>query len=114
MCAQWLGIRKFFGWNGFIEAITDFQEYQRAHINCLPFVNLPPSSFNCINSVLIHATGENKKLGLKMGFVTFDQPLYLRARNIVEKSLSELQIVVRLGSIYLLMTFMETKGYIMA
>jgi len=61
MCAQWLGVPKFPGWNGFMEAIIDSREYQRAHINCLPFVNLPPSSLNCINSVLIYAAGESKK-----------------------------------------------------
>lgn len=53
MCAHWLGVPKFPGWNGFMEAITDSQEYQRAHIIYLPFVNLPPSSLDCKNSVLI-------------------------------------------------------------
>jgi hypothetical protein len=114
MCAQWLGVPKFPSWNGFMEAITDSQEYQRAHINYLPFVNLPPSSFDYINSVLIFAADESKKLGLKTCFVTFDQPLYIKARNIVEQSKFETQIVVRLGGFHLLMSFMGTIDYIIA
>lgn len=69
-----------------MEAITDSREYQKADINFLPFVNLPPSSLDCINLVLIYAAEKCKKLGLKTCFVTFDQPLYIKARNIVEQS----------------------------
>jgi len=97
-----------------MEAITDSQEYQRAHINYLPFANLPPSSLDCINSVLIYVAGESKKLSLKTCSVTFDQSLYIKARNIVEQSKSETQSVVFLGGFRLFMSFMGTIGYIMA
>lgn len=46
--------------------------------------------------------------------MTFDRPLYIKARNIVEQSKPEPQIVVRLGGFHLLMSFIGTIGYIMA
>lgn len=114
MCAQWLGVIKCPGWNGFMETITDSREYQETQIMFLPFVNLPPSSPDCIHSVLIFAAQECKKLNQRTCFVTFDQPLYIKARNIVESSKLNPQIVVRLGGFHLLMSFMGSIGYIMA
>lgn len=81
MCAQWHSVPKFPGWNGFMEAITDSQKYQKAHIIFFPFVNLPPSSLDCINSVLVLAAAECKKLGLKTRFVTFDQLFNLKTNE---------------------------------
>ncbi|XP_029341748.1 uncharacterized protein LOC100571724 isoform X2 [Acyrthosiphon pisum] len=114
MCAQWLGVIKCPGWNGFMETLTDSREYQETQISFLPFVNLPPSSPDCIHSVLIFAAQECKKLNQRTCFVTFDQPLYIKARNIVESSKLNPQIVVRLGGFHLLMSFMGSIGYIMA
>ncbi|CAI6365558.1 unnamed protein product [Macrosiphum euphorbiae] len=114
MCAQWLGVIKCPGWNEFMETITDSPEYQETQISFLPFVNLPPSSPDCIHSVLIFAAQECKKLNQRTCFVTFDQPLYIKARNIVESSKLNPQIVVRLGGFHLLMSFMGSIGYIMA
>lgn len=90
------------------------REYQKTQISVLLFVNLPPSSPDCIYSVLIFAPQECKKLNQKTFFVTFDQPLYTKARNIVESSNLNPQIVVRLGGFHLLMSFMGSIGYIMA
>ncbi|KAE9523143.1 hypothetical protein AGLY_016457 [Aphis glycines] len=57
---------------------------------------------------------ECKKLNQKTCFVTFDQPLYIKARNIVESYKSNPQIVVKLGGFHLLMSFMGSIDYIMA
>ncbi|KAL5246205.1 hypothetical protein ACI65C_013613 [Semiaphis heraclei] len=58
MCAQWVGVIKCSGWNGFMETITDSREYQEMQICFLSFVNLPSSSLDCIHSVLIFAAQE--------------------------------------------------------
>jgi hypothetical protein len=52
----------------------------------------------------------------KTCFVTFDQPLFFKARDIVEGGKhSELScVVVRLGEFHLLMSFMGCIGAIMA
>ena len=51
-------------------------------------------------------------------FVTFDQPLYLKARSIIaaysdSPDFNFNKVIVRLGSFHLLMSFMGTIGYIM-
>lgn len=53
----------------------------------------------------------------KSCFVTFDQPLYIKARGIVvscEKSSNISNITVRLGGFHLLMSFLGCIGYVMA
>lgn len=85
MCAQWLGVIKCPGWNSFMEAITKSRGHQETQISFLPFVSLPPSSHDCIYSVFIFVSQECQKLNKKTCFVNFDhQPLYIKARNIVE------------------------------
>lgn len=73
MCAQWFGVHKCPGWNGFMEKITDSQDYKNTQIIFLPFLNLPPSSPDCINSVINFVVEKCKKVHQKC-FVTFDQP----------------------------------------
>jgi len=98
-----------------MERITDFQDYQKSQIIFLPFINLPPSSPDCINSVTNFAVEKCKKIHKKCCFVTFDQPLYSKARKIIESTnMIEPKVVVRLGSFHLLMSFMGAIGYIMA
>ena len=41
--------------------------------------------------------------------VTFDQPLYWKAVNIVERS----SLIIRLGGFHLLMSYLGSVGYIM-
>lgn len=54
-------------------------------------------------------------LGQKRCIVTFDQPLYWKAREIVALGLPELSTVtVRLGGFHLAMSFMGVVGMIMA
>jgi len=79
----------------------------------LPFVNLPPGSLNAIYSVLAYAANEFKRYEQQTCFVTFDQPLYAKAVNMVASSPtnSELSsVVVRLGGFHLLVSFMGAVG----
>jgi len=82
MCAQWFGVYKCPGWNGFMETITESQDYKNTQIFFLPFLNLPPSSPDCINSVINFAVDKCRKVHQKFCFITFDQPLYTKARKI--------------------------------
>ena len=64
----------------------------------------------CIRSQLIH------KIRTTAYFVTFDQPLYEQAVNMVVSSASNSElssVVVRLSGFHLLVSFMGVAGYIM-
>ncbi|KMQ84699.1 hypothetical protein RF55_17293 [Lasius niger] len=81
--AKSFGVDNLPSWKGYIEAVTTNIEYDVSRVLCLPFVNLPPSSKDAINAVLFYAASECQKRGQKTCFVTFDQPLYIKAREIV-------------------------------
>lgn len=83
---------------------------------CLPFLNSPPSKYDTIYSVLLTAVEKCKSLNQSCCFVTFDQPLYIKARDIVASCSTDSEVslvIVRLGGFHLLMSFMGAIGYIM-
>lgn len=104
-------------WNGFMTKLMEEKPYEVSHILCLPFVNLPPSSHDAVFTVLKFAADEIQKTEQTICFVTFDQPLYSKARaitgssNACNRDLSN--VVVRLGGFHLLMSFMGAIGNIM-
>ncbi|CAG9826818.1 unnamed protein product [Diabrotica balteata] len=57
-----------------------------------------------------------KKLNMRTCILTFDQPLYMKARDIASAvHLSdEVLVVVRLGSFHTVISYMGSIGYIMA
>lgn len=85
----------------------------------LPFVNALPSNYDTIFTVLIEAASKAKSNNQKTCFVTFDQPLYFKAREIlacidVNNDTHNLgSIVVRLGGFHTLMPFLGAIGNIM-
>ncbi|KAJ8887673.1 hypothetical protein PR048_013891 [Dryococelus australis] len=84
---------------------------------CMQFVNAPLNNYDTILTVLSVALDESKKLTQKTCIVTFDQLLYLKARDIVGASdqTSKLsKIIFTPGGLYILMSFLDSIGYIMA
>ncbi|KYN22380.1 hypothetical protein ALC57_05222 [Trachymyrmex cornetzi] len=85
----------------------------------LPFVNNPPSSFDTIFTVLVQAASYSKKHEQTICFVTFDQPLWQKGREILGNvdpdndpfNLSCIRL--RLGGFHLVMSFLGAVGYIM-
>lgn len=105
----------FPGWNGFMEQITVYETYDSSKVICLPFINSPPSNYHTIFTSLLVAANKCKAQHQKMCFVTFDQPLYLKARDILANDHPKLSdVTVRLGGFHLLMSFMGSIGIIMA
>ncbi|CAG9814961.1 unnamed protein product [Phaedon cochleariae] len=104
------------GWNGFMELGTHSEKYECSKIVCLPFINAPPSEYATVYTSILVAIGECKALNQKTCVVTYDQPLYWKARDVVaNNSFPELNsVVVRLGGFHLLMSFMGAMGTIMA
>lgn len=90
-------------------------EFSRSKISFLPFVHQPASNYNTIYTTLLCALENAKRYNHKV-CITFDQPLYAKAREIVSAAPegSELpKIIVRLGGFHLLMSFFGAIGYIM-
>ena len=75
------------GWNGFMEEATEGKPFKRSQILCLPFINAPPNNHDTIFTALLSAAKKCRTLKQKTCFVTFDQPLYIKARYIVTLSL---------------------------
>ena len=101
-----------------METVTNNSgDYETSKVIILPFVNLQPTSLDAIYTALMFASEESKRQGQQTCLVTFDQPLYAKAVDMIAyaASGSELSsVVVRLGGLHLLMSFMGAVGYIMA
>ena len=95
-------------------------DYSISTIIQLPFVNNPLSDYDTIFTVLVQAAEQNKQNNSgQICFVTFDQPLYQKARYILscvdpEHDPHGLSVIrVRLGGFHTLMSFLTTIGFIM-
>jgi len=84
-------------WIGFMKVAMRSDQYERTRIENLPFINLDPSNPSTIYTALCFAQKECEKHGLRICPVTFDQPLYLKAAEIVAASQNLDKIIVRLG-----------------
>lgn len=113
--AKYFNIPNIPSWKGFVEVLSEDVSYSVSNITCLPFINQPPSNLTTINTALHNAVAECTKLNQKTCFVTFDQPLYIKARSIVAASEgSSLQnVIVRLGGFHLLMSYLGAIGHVM-
>lgn len=101
------------GWSAFMAEITKNEPFSQTSILPLQFVNSPPSNYDIIYTVLNFASKKCTTMNQNTCFVTFDQPLYIKARDVVEKTLMFLNVIVRLGDFHLLISFMGAIRYIM-
>lgn len=97
-----------------MEEATAGKSFMRSKIICLPFIIYPPSQYDTINTSLLLAVEKCKTSNQKTCFVTFDQPLYAKAQEIVANNPTFANVFVRLGGFHLLMSFLGAIGYIMA
>ena len=100
-------------WNGFMQKATSngSNEEDKATISFLPVIDLNPSDKNCIFSTLSFIMEQAKQMNIEVPYVTFDQPLWLKAVGIIEDS--RLPIVCRLGGFHTLMSFLGSIGNMM-
>lgn len=97
-----------------MENLTFDSAYHVSRIICLPFIKQPPSDLTTINTALHIAVKRCAEKGQKTCFVTFDQPLYIKARSIVSSSNKVFDnVVIRLGGFHMLMSFLGAVGNIM-
>lgn len=121
-------------WHGFMELLSSDFILSASRIVCLPFIRSPPSNLSTINTSLHLAAEHSRKRNQGTCFVTFDQPLYIKARSIVgnasikfKNTMRKLDhgetqgttvnplgtVIVRLGGFHLLMSYLGSIGNIM-
>ena len=97
------------------KALDNTEMYAVSSINALPFINIDPTKPSAIYTALLFAVDKCKKNNIAWYIVTFDQPLYQKASEIVATSSADLGSgIVKLGGFHLLMSFMGAFGNIMA
>lgn len=103
------------GWNLFMEQVTSDLVFEKTFAAYLPFINAPPTDYDTIFTALLEAADKCKANGQKICMVTFDQPLYLKARFIISNCTDSRlhNVVPRLGGFHLLMSFLGSIGHIM-
>ncbi|CAG4984765.1 unnamed protein product [Parnassius apollo] len=94
---------------GFMQLTSKLINKETTSVTFLPFINSPPNEYSTIRTALQYALKKSQEVGATACFVTFDQPLYLKAREISFGS-----IMVRLGGFHLLMSFLGCIGHTMA
>lgn len=101
-------------WSGFMNSVIPGDSVQDARIVILPFINLNPSDLTTLYSALCFAKKQCDASGFKFGPVTFDQPLYVKAAEIIAAS-PELHPVLFavLGGFHMAMSYLGSIGYIM-
>lgn len=102
-------------WGGFMQtAMQNSGQFYVSGVEPLPFINMDPSNLSTIYTALLFARRECDKNRQKTCIVTFDQPLFIKAFEIVLSSDDLNDFMVRLGGFHLLMSFMGAVGKIMA
>lgn len=107
----------FKGFKGFMEDLFGYESYENSRIICIPFVNNPPTDMDTIFTVLSYGHDKCIEFSQKKVFVTFDQPLYIKAREIIARysnSSNLNNVIILLGGFHLQMSFMGSIGYIMS
>jgi len=84
---KYLRDHTFLGWNGYISMLcADKTNYEVSKIIFLPFINGQPSDYSTLFTALKNAAVIISKEGINTCIVTFDQPLYIKAGDIIASS----------------------------
>lgn len=102
-------------WNGYMQSVHKGPHPGKAAVVYLPFINLPASDETCINSTLHYVAEQSRKCDV-VPILTFDQPLYWKARKLIANAPVGSMIssfVLRLGGFHTLMSFLGAIGHLM-
>jgi len=99
-------------WSGFMQDVVVGEHLPPADIRILPIIDVNPGDRSCMLSTLLFIQDQAKKLDIDTPCVTFDQPLWLKAVEIITSQ--SLNIVCRLGVFHLIMSFLGSIGKVMA
>ncbi|KAK3924188.1 tRNA (guanine-N(7)-)-methyltransferase [Frankliniella fusca] len=118
LTGRWAGVARGPSWSGFMAAAMGAGEgssVQVSGVQALPFINMVATNYSTLYTALLFAAKESWRYGQTQVFITFDQPLYSKAAEIVTSDLSgQLEgVVLRLGGFHLLMSFLGAIAHFM-
>ena len=97
-----------------MDKITEDIPYQKSKIIYTNFINAPASNYSTIKTAVLEAMRMSTAHGQNHTIVTFDQPLYIKAKDIVEANPEIYRHVVpRMGGLHLVFSYLGSIGYIM-
>ena len=105
-------------WSGFMQMFNKQETTYpgKSSVTFLPMIDMSPSDMSCINSTLQFVCEQSSRYGVTP-VLTFDQPLFQKATQIVTMSdrASPLKrIILRLGGFHTEMSFLGSVGFIMS
>ena len=98
-------------WSGYMQNMLEGQCPGKPHVTYLPIIDLNLNDDQCIYSTLKFIEEQSASLNIDTPVITFDQPLWLKAANIIFTK--HLNIVCRLGGFHLIMSFLGSIGKLM-
>lgn len=100
-------------WSGFMQYVFTDKDNPtpKSQVLLLPVIDLNPSDESCIYSTLIYVQKQAERLAIPTPCITFDQPLWLKATEIIKAK--SMNMVCRLGGFHTLMSFMGSIGTMM-
>ena len=104
-------------WSGMMQLVYQGRHQGKSSVMFLPMIDMNPSDVTCVSSTLHFVSEHAKQHSIAIPIVTFDQPLWLKAFNIIqtEPANSDLRkIIVRLGAFHAEMSFLGSIGHLMA
>jgi len=99
-------------YSGYMQDISAGPHLPPGDIRMLPIIDMNPGDRSCILSTLLFISDQAKKLNIITPLVTFDQPLYIKAVEVIT-SLS-LNVVCRMGVFHVIMSFLGSIGSVMS
>ena len=113
--SSWLfrdALRHPTNWGGYMQKVCTGEHSACATIEMLPIIDLNSSDETCIYSTLLFIEKQAKKLNIETPCITFDQPLWIKAVDIINAT--KLNIICRLGGFHTLMSFLGSVGCLMS
>lgn len=104
------------GWMGMMQLVQVGSYPKKATVNFLPIIDMNPTDLTCINSTMHFICKDAAKYNAEVS-LTFDQPLWWKARTIIENESVDSpikRIVLCLGGFHMKMSFLGAIGHIMA
>ena len=98
-------------WSGYMTEVCNGKYPGKSTVSLLPIIDLNPSDLSCIYSTLLFIIDQSKFLKVQTPVVTFDQPLWLKAMEVVQAK--SLKVVLILGGFHLMMSFIGSIGHLM-
>lgn len=102
-------------WSGFMQLVVNGTEFKESEVTILNFVNCSPSDPGTLYTALCYTQDICNKYDIKFCPVTFDQPIYIKAIEILFDHKLELKsLFIRIGGFHNVMSFMGAVGTLMA